>query len=336
MKEPRPFLAMTTGDPAGVGIWTGATAALNASLRRRCRPLLVGDAWAIHHFLRTPAAVLPLTDLSDYQDHPNVLNVLHVPHPGISALRLGAPSRLGGESAVMAIQTAVGLALRGEVAAVVTGPVSKESLHLAKIPFPGHTELLQAMTGAPRVEMLMAAGPLKGLLITRHIPLKEVSDSLSVRRIVEAVRLADDFLRRRSRHTPRWALCGLNPHAGDNGLLGSEEKRVVDPAAARLRALGVSIDEPLPADVAWARHAQGRYDACACLYHDQGMIPLKALYPSRVVNVTVGLPFVRTSPGHGTAFDLASGRRPFARADPSATLEAAGLAIALSSNKPHN
>ncbi len=332
----RPFLAVTLGDPAGLGPWMGAAAALDAGVRRRCRPLLVGDAWVLHRHVRSSASVLPLVSLEEYKDRPGVLNVLHVPHPGIAGLRLGEPSRLSGESAVMAIHAAVSLSLRKKTAALVTGPVSKESLKLAEVPFPGHTELLQALTGARRVEMLMAAGPLRGLLLTRHIPLKEVSRSLSARDIVEGVRLTDGFLRRSLGRKPRWAVLGLNPHAGDNGLLGAEEKKVVAPAVRRLRALGVLAEGPLPADVGWARHAEGVFDACACLYHDQGMIPLKALHPKKVVNITVGLPFIRTSPGHGTAFDLAAGRTPFTRADPSATLAAVHQALDAAPERGHN
>ncbi len=331
----RPFLALTTGDPAGIGPRVGSLAALDPALRRTCRPLLVGDAWIVRRS-GPPASVNPLAGLSDYLDRPGVLNVLHVPHPRIAALCPGRPSRLSGESAVMAVHAAVQLAMAAQVAAVVTGPISKESLHLAGVPHPGHTEMLRALTGSPQVEMLMAAGPLRALLVTRHIPLKTVSDRLTTDGIVRAVRLTDGFLRRFLGRRPRWAVCGLNPHAGDNGLLGSEEKRIVAPAVRRLAAAGLSVHGPLPADVAWSRHASGLYDVCACLTHDQGMIPLKTLHPDKLVNITVGLPFVRTSPGHGTAFDLGAGRRPWAGADPSATIEAVRLAVALSAHMPHN
>jgi 4-hydroxythreonine-4-phosphate dehydrogenase len=330
----RPFLALTLGDPAGLGPRVGALAALDPAVRRRCRPLLIGDARILGRHLRT-AAVIPVSQAGDYKDRPGLLNVLHLPHPSIGSLRLGVPSRVSGESAVSAVRAAVDLALARKVAAVVTGPVSKESLKSARVPFPGHTELLQALTGAKRVEMLMAAGPLRGLLVTRHLPLKDVSGKLSAREIVEAVRLTDVFLRRTIRR-PRWAVLGLNPHAGDNGLLGSEEKRLVAPAVRRLKVLGLAVDGPLPADVGWARHAEGAYDACACLYHDQGMIPLKTTHPKKVVNITVGLPFVRTSPGHGTAFDLAGGKEPFSRADPSATIEAIHQALDAAPERGHN
>jgi 4-phospho-D-threonate 3-dehydrogenase / 4-phospho-D-erythronate 3-dehydrogenase len=336
----KPFLAITLGDPAGIGPWVGAAAALDPGLRRRCRPVLVGDTEVLRRFWRGTADLFPLADLKGHRDRPVTLNILHVSHPGISSLQIGRPSRLSGEAAVLALREAVRLAGSGQVAAIVTGPVSKESFKAARVPYPGHTELLQAMTGARRAEMLMTAGPLRALLITRHLPLMNVSSHLSVRGIVESVRLCDAAVARLAGRKPRWIMAGLNPHAGDNGLLGGEEKRVVSPAVRALRAAGVRVEGPLPADVAWARHAEGLADAVACLYHDQGMIPLKTMHPHRVVNVTVGLPLVRTSPGHGTAFDLAhpgGGKKPFAGADPGPTLEAAHRALDLATGRrsPH-
>ncbi len=324
----RPFLALTLGDPAGIGPWVGAAAARDPRVTRLCRPVLVGDAWVIRRFVSLPGlAVRPIADLSEYR--PGAVNVLHVPHPHIRALALGRPQKIAGEAAALAIRTAAALALQKRVAAVVTGPVSKESLHLAGLPFPGHTEMLASLSGVPRTEMLMAAGPLRALLLTRHLPLKDVPRRLTRASLVEALRWADPRLARvlGLKRRPRWAVCGLNPHAGDNGLLGDEEQRVVSPAVRDLRAKGVRAEGPLPADVAWAKHAAGQYDVVACLYHDQGMIPLKTLHPRGVVNVTLGLPWVRTSPGHGTAFDLAQGARPYRGADPAATVEAALWAL---------
>lgn len=329
---PRPFLAITLGDPAGIGPLVGARAALDPALRRRSRPLLVGDAWILHRLLhRGGLTVNPLPSINDYLDRPGVANVLHVPHPEIRTLRRGAPQRVGGESAALSVRAAVGLALAGRVAAMVTGPASKESFRLAGLPHPGHTEMLAALCGVKKVEMVMAAGRRRTVLITRHLPLKNVPAALTTKKIIDAVLRVDawgrTFLGLRGR--PRWLLCGLNPHAGDGGLLGNEEIRIVAPAATALRKKGLRILGPWPADVAWARHAAGESDFVASLYHDQGMIPLKTLDGRRLVNITVGLPFVRTSPGHGTAFDVAAGPRAEERADPAPTLEAARVALDL-------
>jgi len=313
-----------------------ALGAASPDLRHRCRPLLVGNAWVLTHFCRLPSLKInPIADLSDYRDAPGVVNVLHVPHPAISSLVPGRPQKIAGESAVLSLRTAAALALRGQVCGVVTGPVSKESFKAAGVPFPGHTELLAALCGAPRVEMLLAAGPLKTLLLTRHIPLKDVPGRITTETIVSAVSFTDGRWRKMSAgRRLRWGVCGLNPHAGDNGLLGAEEKRAVVPAVKRLRRRGLPVEGPFSADAVWAKHAAGAFDIVLSLYHDQGMIPLKTLYPNAVVNITVGLPWVRTSPGHGTAFDLARRSPPFKNADPSATLAAARWALALSQKHP--
>lgn len=331
---PKPFLAITTGDPAGCGPWVGAGAALDKRVLRRARPVLVGDAWVLHRFYRdAPTRVAVLTDLSEYDPRPHRLNILHVPHPLIANLTLGKPQKVGGESAALAVRTAVVLAQTRRVAAVVTGPVSKESFKAAGVPFPGHTEMLAALSGAGPVEMLMIARRLRALLVTRHIPLKSVAGNLKVRTIVDSVERADRWIRSVwAWRRPSWVVGGLNPHAGDNGLLGQEEIHTVIPAVKALRAKGVRVDGPIPADAAWAKQAAGTYDFMACLYHDQAMIALKVTSPRDVVNVTAGLPFVRTSPGHGTAFDLAGTRRPYCRADPEATVQACLTALDLAAN----
>lgn len=329
----RPFLALTLGDPAGCGPWVAARAVLDSRVSRKVRPLLIGDAWILHRYVQIPRLrVTPLANLSGYADNDSV-NVLHVPHPEIRTLQLGRPQKVGGESAALSIRTAVALAQTGKVMGMVTGPVSKESLKAAGLPYPGHTEMLASLSGSGPVEMMMMAETLRTLLVTRHLPLKEVAPALSVRTIVDAVVRADAWARKAlGIPRPRWVLCGLNPHAGDHGLLGKEEQNIVAPAATALRRKGLRLDGPLPADSAWAKHRAGSYDLVASLYHDQGMIPLKVCAPRAVVNVTAGLPFVRTSPGHGTAFDLANGRPAYGKADPEPTIQACLAAISIAQN----
>lgn len=330
-----PFLAITLGDPAGCGPWVGARAAMDPRVRSKAKPVLVGDAWVLHRFVRIKnLTVAPISHLSDYSETPGVVNVLHVSHPEIRTLALGQPQKVGGESSALAVRTAVSLAMTNRVAAVVTGPVSKESLKSTGLPYPGHTEMLAALSGAGPVEMMMMTETLRTVLLTRHIPLKDVPSALTPRGIVDSVVRADQWARTDLglRH-PRWVICGLNPHAGDNGLLGTEERRTVAPAVAALRRKKIRVDGPLPADSAWAKHRAGSYDLVASLYHDQGMIPLKICSSRAVVNATAGLPFVRTSPGHGTAFDLAGDRPPYRRADPEATIQACLAAIRLSAQR---
>lgn len=331
----RPFLAITLGDPAGCGPWVGARAAVDPRVTGRAKPLLVGDAWVLNRFVRIKnLRIAPLADITEYSEKPDVVNVLHVPHPEIRTLVLGRPQRVGGESAALSVRTAVMLALAGRVTAMVTGPASKESFKAARSPFPGHTEMLASLSGSGPVEMIMIAEKLRTLLVTRHLPLKDVAGSLTVRSIVESVVRANHWAKLAlGLKRPDWVLCGLNPHAGDNGLLGKEERLIMVPAAAALRRKDISIDGPLPADTAWAKHRAGTYDLVASLYHDQGMIPLKVSAPWAVVNVTAGLPFVRTSPGHGTAFDLAKDRPSYKRANPEPTIQACLAALDFSAGK---
>ncbi len=227
------------------------------------------------------------------------------------------------------------LALRGEVGAVVTAPLHKPSLHAAGWDVPGQTEMLQKLSGAPRVGMLMAAertrlgGPLRILLATTHLPLRDVPTAVTSELLVEQTRLLRDALRDGWRiQKPRLALCALNPHASDGGLFGDEEARVLGPAVERLRAQDIDVDGPLPADTVFGKALAGEFDGVVAPYHDVGMAAFKTAAFGAGVNVTLGLPFVRTSPDHGTAFDIAA---TWGRAEPSSMIEALRLARRLAS-----
>ena len=235
-----------------------------------------------------------------------------------------------GAAAALAIEEAVRMAADGTVGAVVTAPLHKPSLRAAGWNVPGQTEMLQRLTGAHRVGMLMAAertrlgGPLRVLLATTHLPLRDVPDAVTGDLLIDQIALLDAELRVGwDLSAPRIALCGLNPHASDGGLFGDEEERVLAPAVARLRAERIDVSGPLPADTVFGRALAGEFDAVVAPYHDVGMAAFKTAAFGSGVNVTLGLPFVRTSPDHGTAFDIA--RTP-GRADPSSMLEALRLA----------
>lgn len=229
-----------------------------------------------------------------------------------------------------ALERAVEIAREGSARAVVTGPVHKPALRSAGWEFPGQTEFLQERTGAPVVGMLMSAeetrlgGPLRVLLATTHLPLRQVPDRIDRGLLMEQGRLLARSLREDwGADEPRLALCGLNPHASDDGLFGDEEARIFGPAAEALRSEGVRIEGPLPADTVFARALKGDFDAVVAPYHDVGMAAFKTVSFGRGVNVTLGLPFVRTSPDHGTAFDIAGQ----GVADPSSAREALRLAV---------
>ena len=244
--------------------------------------------------------------------------------PGLAKkLPLGRPSREAGRSAIESLRQAMGLVTTRQAAALVTAPVSKESFHMADLLFPGHTEWLASETRSKEVAMLMVAGPLRALLMTRHVPLAEVSRKLTTDVVISSGRLAHRFAADiLGKKHPRLVACGMNPHAGDGGLIGLEEKEVLTPALRNLKRSGVSVKGPLPADTVFRDMARGLYDMALAVYHYQGMIPLKLFAPDRLVNNTLVLPFIRTSPGHGTAYDIA-GR---GKADASSMVEAICLA----------
>jgi len=224
-----------------------------------------------------------------------------------SPLHEGHPCREGSLRAITSLEEAARRAVSGELAAVVTGPVSKRQLHEAGFSFPGQTEFFATRAGVENFAMLLTGGPLTVALVTAHVPLKEVATLLSTSEIARVGDLLATFLRRRGIASPRIAVAGLNPHAGENGDLGDEEERVIAPAIPLLRTGNpdAEFSGPWSPDTIFWRASQGEFDAVLCMYHDQGLIPLKLLGFHNGVNVTIGLPFIRTSPDHGTAYELA-------------------------------
>jgi 4-hydroxythreonine-4-phosphate dehydrogenase len=271
-------------------------------VRRACIPAAVGGREVFRRAGWTPA-LAPLLDLGPCGPFP------------------AGPSAEGGRISYAAVRAAVSLCARGLAEGIVTAPICKESWRLAGTAHLDHTALFEALACRP-VAMLLSAGSLRAVLATRHLPLKDVPASLGFEALSRAALLLREALTRDlGLREPRIGLCALNPHAGENGLLGREELDLLAPAAARLRRMGVGVEGPLSADAAWAAHAKGSFDALIALYHDQAMIPLKAS-GAPVVNRTLGIPFARTSPGHGTAFDAAWR----GRADCEPTVQAALLA----------
>lgn len=218
----------------------------------------------------------------------------------------GNPTPESARAAAEALETAASGAIRGELAAIVTGPVSKKTLHLEGFSFPGQTEFFAARAGVENFAMCLTGGQLTVALVTAHVPLAEVPGLLCTSEIVRVGKLLAAFLQRRKTARPRIAIAGLNPHAGEQGDLGGEEAEIIAPAVSLLRETGAgTFSDPLSPDTVFHRAAQGEFDGVLCMYHDQGLIPLKLHAFDRGVNVTLGLPFPRTSPDHGTAFAIA-------------------------------
>ena len=297
------MLALTMGDPAGIGgeITLKAWQALHAT----------GPAFMA---LDDPARLAALDPAIPVQPVATAAEAATVfPHAlPVSIMPLATPARPGhpdpanGPATIHSIERAVGLVQAGEARGVVTNPIAKHVLYAAGFQYPGHTEFLGALTGAATPVMMLANDFLRVVPVTVHVGLRRALDELSADLIVAHGRILAAALRRFfGAPAPRIAVAGLNPHAGENGAMGDEEARIVAPAIAALRADGIDATGPWPPDTMFTPAARARYDAALCMYHDQALIPLKTLDMASGVNVTLGLPIIRTSPDHGTAFDIA-------------------------------
>jgi 4-hydroxythreonine-4-phosphate dehydrogenase len=264
----RPRIAITAGDPAGIGPEIAAAAARDARVLDACEPIVYGPA-------------------ADATFAPGVLS--------------GDAGRAGYE----AIVRAVGDAQRGVVAGIATAPVNKEAFRLAGLPWSGHTDLIAHLTGAGDVAMMFYSEPLRVVLATIHIPLREVPRALTPHVMEATIALTARELPRFGFAAPRIAVAGLNPHAGEHGLFGDEEEATIAPAVVASRARGIDVSGPFPGDTVFVRAQRGEFDVVIACYHDQGLIPVKLVAFGQAVNVTLGLPIVRTSVDHGTAFDIA-------------------------------
>ena len=308
----RPRVGITIGDPAGIGPEIALKAVADARTRAVCRPVLIGSASLLRHQARHFGAACDyavVTEqaiaqgaLDNAQDEPLICDT----GDAGAAVDWGMISKAGGRAAVAAIEMGARLALGRHLDAISTAPINKEALRLAGSAFPGHTEMLAALTGAGDVLMCFFAGDLRVFLLTIHVSLSDAIGLITRARVEAAVRLADRELRRFGMARPRIAVAGLNPHAGEHGLFGSEEAREIAPAIEACRNLhGIEASGPFPADTLFVRAARGEFDAVAACYHDQGLIAVKCLAFGEAVNVTLGLPIIRTSVDHGTAFDIA-------------------------------
>jgi 4-hydroxythreonine-4-phosphate dehydrogenase len=337
--RPKP-IAITMGDAAGIGPEIIARAFRDhGDATRGC--FVAGDVEAIRRGARAIAAAgqvdVPVAVIGEPADSldapPRCISVL--PVATLDPLPLyGKISAAAGRAAADAVVWAARAALAGQVAALVTAPLHKEALSAAGVPFPGHTELLQAESAAwlnkqvrdVPVRMMLANDELRTVLVSIHMSLRDAIAAVTYQNVLETLRIAHSSLSRALGRAPRLAVAGLNPHAGEAGLFGREEIEVIVPAIAAARADGVAADGPFAPDTVFMRARRGEFDAVIAMYHDQGLIPVKYLGVDKGVNVTLGLPLVRTSPDHGTAFDIAG----TGRADPASLVEAIRVARALS------
>jgi 4-hydroxythreonine-4-phosphate dehydrogenase len=327
------------GDPAGIGPEIAAKALADPAVRRAARCVVIGDARVVAQAARASRldlGVRAIERVADATWAPDTIEVLDLRNADPAELAVGRVSAVCGRAAYEYVERGVQLAQSREIDAIVTGPINKEALAAAGVPHSGHTEILADLTGTKAYAMLLMGRALRVIHVTTHVALRRVPDLVTRERVLRTIRLGNAAMRRLGIAAPRIAVCGLNPHAGEGGLFGDEERLAIEPAVGDARAAGIDATGPYPADTLMSRAAGGEFDCVVAMYHDQGHVPVKTLgfrYDDAKkawtglsgVNVTVGLPILRVSVDHGTAFDRAGQ----GSANPESMIEAILVAAAM-------
>jgi 4-phospho-D-threonate 3-dehydrogenase / 4-phospho-D-erythronate 3-dehydrogenase len=305
----RPLLAITMGDPAGIGPEIVLKALRHAEVFAHCRPLVLGDRRILDRAAAWPGGSAPAYEIVDdpaagiYAQ--GTMTLLDMGNAAPEGCPLGQVTASAGRAAVEYVFRACDLALAGGIDAVVTAPLNKEAMNLAGFHYAGHTELLAERTNAERVSMLLVGPKLRVVHVSTHVALTEAIQRVTRARVEQVIDLAYESCRALGFPAPRIAVAGLNPHASEGGLFGDQEQREIVPAVRAARARGLNVSDPLPPDTVFLRAVKGQFDIVVAMYHDQGHIPMKLLAFDSGVNVSIGLPIIRTSVDHGTAFDIA-------------------------------
>jgi 4-hydroxythreonine-4-phosphate dehydrogenase len=323
LPSPAP-VAITMGDAAGIGPEIVLKTLANAQVMGDCPAFVIGDAGILARDAARLGCDLKIRLIQtpdQHQPKPGVLDVLATSHLP-SSLPHGQVNAAAGAAAYRAISAGIACAMQGQISALCTAPINKEALAAAQVPYPGHTEMLASLSGTADCGMLLVNPQLRTMLVTVHCSLAEATQLISTQLELRIIRLAHRTLQQFGINQPRIAVAGINPHAGEGGLFGREELDIIAPAITQARAEGLCVTGPLPGDTVFMHAMQGRYDIVVAQYHDQGLIPIKLLGVDSGVNITAGLPFVRTSPDHGTAFDIAG----LGVADPASLLTALRMA----------
>jgi 4-hydroxythreonine-4-phosphate dehydrogenase len=297
---------LTPGDVAGIG--PEIIARGWPDVVRRGRPLVVGDVESMQRAIRqigSSARIQFVARVSDANPGENTLPVMQATRQDLGRVEPGKVTAAAGQAAYDFLCRAIDLALAGEADAIVTGPLHKEGLKAAGLNYPGHTEILAEKTGAARHAMVLWGGNIAVSHVTLHMALRDVFAQLNSAAIENSIRLLGQLLPRLLGRTPRIGVAALNPHASDGGLFGDDEKRLIGPAVAAVKREGVNVSGPWPSDTLFVRARRGEFDGIVAMYHDQGHIPMKLVCGWNLVNITAGLPIVRTSVAHGTAYDIA-------------------------------
>jgi 4-hydroxythreonine-4-phosphate dehydrogenase len=336
-------IAITMGDAAGIGPEIIVKALGRKDLRRRALPIVVGDAATMEQALsiaKSNLKIQPITEVEQAKDDPALIPVVDLKNIDLPRLRHGRVDPMPGKAAVEYIQKAVALAMEGRVGAVVTAPIHKEAINKAGFHYAGHTELLSHLTGTKEYCMLLAHGDFRVSHVTTHASMRNCCDRIKKERVFTVIRLTHEFLRQLGIENPRIGVAGLNPHSGEDGLFGDEEKKEIIPAIEEARGKGWNVEGPVPPDTVFTKMKGKQYDAVVAMYHDQGHIAVKLVGFSMKpggkewdkmsgINMTLGLPIIRTSVDHGVAF----GKAGEGRANPQSMVDAIKLAIQLAGKK---
>lgn len=338
-----PLIGITMGDPAGIGAEIAVKALLDPNIGDICRAVIIGDTEVITDAIRftgLDASIRSVSQISGDAFRPGIINILNLNNVDMERLVYGKVHPSAGRAALEYIEKGIRLALEGSVDAVVTGPIHKEALNQAGHNYSGHTEIFADLTQTEDYAMMLVDQDMKVVHVTTHVSLRRACDLITRDRVRIVIQLAHDAMRDLGIETPRIGVAGLNPHAGEDGLFGDEEIREIIPAITDARDLGIKVDGPVPPDTLFAKARGGQYDVAVAMYHDQGHIPLKTVgfsFDNRSgkwnsvsgVNVTLGLPIIRTSVDHGVAF----GKAGKGRANPESLIQAIHMAVNLAKTR---
>lgn len=339
----KPIIGITMGDPASIGPEIAIKALLNESIHAICRPLLVGDAGVFNDIvqrLKLPATVNAITAVKDAAFKMGTVDVLDLKNVDMSKLVFGEISAMAGNASFEAVKKVIDLAMVGDIDATVTGPINKKSINEAGHHFAGHTEIYAHYTGTKKYAMLLVEENMRVIHVSTHVSLREACDLVKKDRIIQVIELLHNGILSLGATNTKIGVAGLNPHAGDSGLFGTEDDGEIKPAVEEARKMGYDVDGPVPADTLFSKAATGTYGGIVAMYHDQGHIPFKLtgfkwnaekkqMDSVKGVNITMGLPIIRTSVDHGTAFEIAGK----GIASPDAMVLAIEAAVQLSKNR---
>ena len=324
----KPMLGITMGDPTGAGPEIIVKALCSPEIQGLCRAVVIGDAAVMRaavEIVNIPAEIRIIKNVGEARFADGAIEVIDLRNVNMETLVRGRVDSMGGKAAFAYIEMAAKLALDREIDAIVTAPLNKEALNKAGYAYSGHTEILAHLCGVSDVAMMLVAGNLRIAHVTTHVSLRQACDLITKDRILHVLKLSNEGVQRMGIDEPRLVVAGLNPHAGEGGLFGNEEKEQILPAIESARALGLNVTGPLPPDTVFLRASHGQFDAVIAMYHDQGHIAIKMVGFDEGVNVTLGLPIIRTSVDHGTVF----GKAGKGTANPRSLIEAIKLAAVM-------